>query len=67
MQRINCDKWEGDGLKWFVYWMRSIPGMDNGLTYKGGKLTNWWIFMADYDLAMRHKVGMYEAAPEPPM
>jgi hypothetical protein len=61
MKRINCDTWDGDGLKWFVYWMRSIPGTDNGLTYKGKPLTNWWVYMADYDLAVGKKVGLVQA------
>ena len=30
-QRMNCDRWGGDSLKWFVYWMQNIPGADNGL------------------------------------
>jgi len=58
MKRINCDTWNGDGLKWFVYWMRSIPGAENGLNYKGRPLTNWWVYMADYDLAVEKKVGL---------
>jgi len=60
MKRINCDTWDGDGLKWFVYWMRSIPGADNGLTYKGRPLTHWWVYMGDYDLAVGKKVGLVE-------
>jgi hypothetical protein len=60
MKRINCDTWDGDGLKWFVYWMRSIPGENNGLTYKGKPLTNWWVYMGDYDLAVGKKVGLVE-------
>ncbi len=58
MQKLNCDKWEGDSLKWFVYWMRSIPGASNGLTYRGKSLTNWWAYLGDYDFAVRNKVGL---------
>ena len=65
MKRINCDTWDGDGLKWFVYWMRSIPGANNGLTYKGKPLTNWWVYMADYDLAVGKKMGLVEDAEKP--
>jgi hypothetical protein len=60
MKPLNCDKWDGDSLKWFIYWMRSIPGKDNGLQYQGKKLTNWWIFMGDYDEAQKNKIGMVE-------
>jgi len=61
LKRINCDTWDGDGLKWFVYWMRSIPGAENGLTFKGRPLTNWWVYMADYDLAVGKKVGLVQS------
>jgi hypothetical protein len=64
MQKLNSDKWDGDGLKWFIYWMRSIPGMDNGLTLQGRPLTNWWIYMGDYDAAIRHKVGLVQPDPK---
>ena len=60
MNRINCDTWDGDGLKWFVYWMRSIPGADSGLSYKGKPLTNWWAYMGDYDLAVGKKLGLVQ-------
>ena len=59
-ERINSDKWDGDGLKWFIYWMRSIPGHENGLAQNGKKLTNWWAYMGDYDEAMKNKVGLVE-------
>jgi len=42
-------------------WMRSIPGADNGPTYKGRPLTNWWVYMGDYDLAVAKKVGLVNA------
>jgi hypothetical protein len=51
-QRLNCDRWRGDSLTWFVYWMQNLPGHANGLTYRGRPLTNWWTFMGDFDAAM---------------
>ena len=54
-KRINCDRWNGDDLKWYVYWMQSMPGADNGLTFKGRPLGNWWEFTGDYDQAVRRK------------
>jgi hypothetical protein len=57
-QRMNCDRWGGDSLKWFVYWMQSIPGADNGLTYKGKPLNNWWVFIGDFDTAMKRKMTL---------
>ena len=59
-KRINCDRWKGNSLKWFVYWMQSIPGADNGLSYRGKKLTNWWTFLGDFDGAMRRGLKLTE-------
>ena len=42
-QPLNCDRWAGDSLKWFVYWMQNIPDADTGLAYKGKPLNNWWV------------------------
>ncbi len=60
MKKLNCDRWGGDSLRWFVYWMQSMPGKDNGLASQGRKLTNWWIYMGDYDAAVYHQVGLIE-------
>jgi hypothetical protein len=57
-QRMNCDRWGGDSLKWFVYWMQNIPGASNGLTYQGKPLTNWWIFLGDFDNAVKNKMKL---------
>jgi hypothetical protein len=50
---INSDRWGGDSLRWFVYWMQNLPGQDNGITYRGRPLTNWWRFIGDFDGAMK--------------
>lgn len=49
---ICSDRWERDSLKWFIFWMQNMPGRDNGLTFEGKPLTNWWEFIGDYDGAM---------------
>lgn len=59
-KRINCDRWQGNSLKWFVYWMQSLPGAGNGLTYRGKPLTNWWVFVGDFDEAMRRGLKLVE-------
>jgi hypothetical protein len=59
-QRINCDRWQGNDLKWKIYWMQSIPGADNGLTFKGKRLTNWWFFKGDWDYAVKNRIGLVE-------
>ncbi len=52
-QKMNCDRWSGNDLKWYVYWMQAIPGASNGLTFKDRKLSNWWEFIGDYDQAVQ--------------
>jgi hypothetical protein len=49
--RINCERWDGNSLRWFIYWMQHLPGPANGLQFEGKPLNNWWIFIGDYDLA----------------
>lgn len=51
-QRMNCTRWNCDSLSWFIYWMQNLPGANNGLTYQGRTLTNWWRFIGDFDEAM---------------
>lgn len=46
---INSDRWNGDSLRWFIYWMQSYPGMNNTLYDGTKKLNNWWIFIGEYD------------------
>jgi len=59
-KRMNCDRWNGDSLTWFIYWMQNLPGADNGLTYKRRPLTNWWTFIGDFDRAMAAKLGLVQ-------
>lgn len=54
-KRINCQTWGGDDLRWYIYWMQSIPGAENGLTYRGRALSNWWEFIGDYDHAVQRE------------
>jgi hypothetical protein len=59
-QRLNCERWGGDSLRWFIYWMQSLPGLDNGLTYQGRRLRNWWVFLGDYDTARQQDMKLVE-------
>lgn len=52
-QKINCERWGNDPVRWRIYWLQAIPGEGSGLTMKGKPLTNWWSFVADWDAAMR--------------
>ena len=47
--RLNCEAWACDHLGWFIYWTQNMPGHENGLTYQGKPLHNWWRFLGDYD------------------
>lgn len=55
VSRISSDRWAGDGIRWRVYWLQAIPGVNNGLTYKGKPLRNWWSFVSDWDKAKKEK------------
>jgi len=59
-QNINCNRWQRNDLKWKIYWMQNIPGANNGLTFKGKRLTNWWIFKGDWDYVATNKVRLVE-------
>lgn len=59
-QPLNCDRWRGDSLTWFIYWMQNVPGAANGLTDRDRPLTNWWRFIGDFDGAMAQRTGLVE-------
>lgn len=59
-QKMNCDRWNCNSLDWFKFWMQSLPGKDNGLMYQGQPLTNWWIFIGDFDRAMKQNLKLVE-------
>ncbi len=57
-QRLNCNRWRGDSLTWFIYWMQNLPGANNGLTFRSRPLTNWWTFIGDFDHAQAKGLGL---------
>jgi hypothetical protein len=59
-QFINCARWNCNDRGWFIYWMQNIPGIDNGITCQGFPLTNWWMFVGDFDNAMANGLGLIE-------
>jgi len=59
-QPLNCDRWRGDSLTWFIYWMQNVPGAANGLTDRGRSLLNWWRWIGDFDGAMAQGAGLVE-------
>jgi hypothetical protein len=61
-QRMNSQRWDGDSLRWFVYWMQNLPGAGHQLKQDGRPLTNWWFFIGDFDWAMRNELGLVQRA-----
>jgi hypothetical protein len=57
-KKMNCEQWDCNSLRWFMYWMQSLPGQDNGLTDDGRSLTNWWMFVGDFDGAMQRMASL---------
>jgi len=49
LKAINSDAWGSSHLGWLIYWMQSIPGDNNGLTYQSQTLTDWWAFIGNFD------------------
>jgi hypothetical protein len=58
-RRLGCARWGCDHLQWFIYWNQNIPGHDNGLTYQGKPLQNWWLPLADFDYAARNGLRLW--------
>ncbi|MFA8343028.1 MAG: hypothetical protein ACEPO8_08685 [Rhodothermaceae bacterium] len=56
--KMNSDRWNSSSIDWFVFWMQSLPGHNNGLKHKGKELHNWWIFIGDYDNAVKNKYSL---------
>lgn len=56
--QINCERWHGNSLCWFIYWMQNIPGAGNRLVHEGRPLSNWWTFIGDFDGAMGSKMRL---------
>jgi hypothetical protein len=55
-QQVNANDWsatDDGGLAWKIKWMQAIPRANNGLTFKGKDVGNWWEFVGDFDGAMK--------------
>ena len=55
VESVNCSNWgrciDDGGVSWYIWWMQNIPGQNNGLTYKGKALRNWWDLYLNFDQA----------------
>ncbi|MBK6899394.1 MAG: hypothetical protein IPH09_09035 [bacterium] len=45
--------------QWYMYWMMSMPGFDNGLAYGDEALGNWWEFIGSWDQAVAAGHGLH--------
>jgi hypothetical protein len=82
---VNVDTWGSlswpwpDGImdfsqrvetQWYLYWLMSLPGHDNGLALASEAITNWWEFIGNWDEAIAAGHGLHgpdsaAAAPQP--
>lgn len=47
---------------WYIMWMQSIPGFNNGIPYGTTKeMTNWWEFLSNWESATA-RIGLYKNA-----
>jgi len=61
--QVSAATWsatDDGGLAWKVAWMKAIPRENNGLTFRGKTLTNWWRFIGDWDGAMAEGMKLAE-------
>jgi hypothetical protein len=63
-----------DGLvehNWYIFWMQSLPGLDNTILYdlgNPGRFSDWWAFVADWDRvipAVSTDFGLHTELPPP--
>jgi hypothetical protein len=45
--------------QYYLYWMQNMPGLGNTIVNGTAGLTNWWVFTADWDNAIRSGLGLY--------
>ena len=66
---VSCETWGGNGcsagdggVAWKTWWMQNMPGEDNGLSYNGANLRNWWHFFGNFDEALSQDRSLTETA-----
>ena len=64
---ISCTTWskeancpEDGGWRFKVWWFQNFPGLNNGLSYKGKALRNWWETIYDFDRVLLLGGGLYK-------
>ena len=71
---VSCDRWANLVFDWpngevtfpqktetqfYIYWMQSLPGLWNGISYGANVMTNWWSFIANWDENIAAANGLY--------
>lgn len=49
VQNLSCTRWGCTEIGFFRWWMQNMPGKNNGLSYQGKPLRNWWDATYDFD------------------
>ncbi|MBI4130784.1 hypothetical protein HY468_05685 [Candidatus Roizmanbacteria bacterium] len=63
VQTANCTLWGCTEIGFYQWWMQNHPGKNNGLTYQGKLLRNWWD--ATYDIDEFLRIGRSLVVPDP--
>lgn len=50
----NCERWGCTQEGYLLWWMQNMPAANNGLTYQGKLLPNWWHFIYDMDAQFQY-------------
>lgn len=43
----NCSQWGCTEKGFYMWYQQNVPGYNNGITYNGNKINNWWEAMYD--------------------
>lgn len=57
--------WNNTDRDYFLMWLQSIPAENNGLTWNGQQLTNWWSALADFHGCVSSGWGLWAGASNP--
>jgi hypothetical protein len=57
---MDCNTWGCTNVGFFKMWMQSVPGINNGMTYQGRALKDWWSFIGDFDNAIKRGINLVQ-------
>ena len=73
-RQVNCQNWGSLAYAWpepgtavpqqvesqyYMYWMQNFPGRGSSIAYGSYGISNWWVFMGDWDNAFRSGLSLY--------